>query len=121
TITLESSWALNTLDVIEAATTLCGDKAGADMRTMSGEPGGVRINGVKHGKQYVEIPDLSAGGVDFYEGSSAQPGDLEQKIFYSAIQNGTPLCVLPEQALVVTQILEAIYESSKTGKPVYFD
>ena len=31
------------------------------------------------------------------------------------------LRVLPEQALVVTQILEAIYESAKTGKPVYFD
>ncbi|WP_260450568.1 hypothetical protein, partial [Listeria booriae] len=29
--------------------------------------------------------------------------------------------VKPEQALVVTQILEAIYESSKTGKPVYFN
>jgi len=29
--------------------------------------------------------------------------------------------VLPEQALMVTRVLEAIYESSKTGKPVYFD
>ena len=28
--------------------------------------------------------------------------------------------VLPKQALVVSEILEAIYESSKTGKPVYF-
>ena len=29
--------------------------------------------------------------------------------------------VLPEQAYVVSQILEAIYTSSKTGKPVYFE
>ena len=28
--------------------------------------------------------------------------------------------VLPEQALVVTEILEAIYDSAKSGKPVYF-
>ena len=38
-----------------------------------------------------------------------------------AILNDTTPTVLPEQAIVVTQILEAIYESSKTGKPVYFD
>ncbi|BBH18805.1 hypothetical protein Back11_01500 [Paenibacillus baekrokdamisoli] len=29
--------------------------------------------------------------------------------------------VKPEQALVVTQILEAIYESSRTGKAIYFE
>ena len=121
TIVLESAWALNSLDVMEAATTLCGDKAGADMRTMDGKKGGVRINGIKHGKQYVEVPDMQSGGVDFYDGASAKPGDLEQKVFYDAITKGTPLCVLPEQAFVVTQILEAIYESAKTGKPVYFD
>jgi predicted dehydrogenase len=121
TIVLESAWALNSLDVIEASTTLCGDKAGADMRSADGKRGGVRINGVKHGKQYVEIPAMGAGGVDFYDGTAIKPADVEQEIFYSAIRNGTPLCVLPEQAFVVTQILEAIYESAKTGKPVYFD
>lgn len=121
TIVLESAWALNTLDVIEASTTLCGDKAGADMRSADGSRGGVRINGVKHGKQYVEIPTMGPGGVDFYDGTAIKPADVEQEIFYSAIRNGTPLCVLPEQAFVVTQILEAIYESAKTGKPVYFD
>ena len=31
TIYLEASWALNTLDVNEAKTILCGDKGGADM------------------------------------------------------------------------------------------
>jgi hypothetical protein len=29
--------------------------------------------------------------------------------------------VKPEQAFVVTQILDAIYESARTGKAVYFD
>ena len=115
-ISLESSWAINMLDEIEAKTTLCGTKAGADMR------GGARINGVKYGKKYVEEPNLSAGSVAFFEGAAGgKPEEIEAAVFYSAITNGTPLTVLPEQALVVTEILEAIYKSSKTGEPVYFN
>lgn len=113
TIVLESSWALNTLDVDEAKTTLCGTKAGADMRD------GLRINGVKYNKQYVTKPDLAAGGVAYYDGVSARPADIECRNWIDAITKGTELRVKPEQALAVTQILEAIYESAKTGKPVY--
>lgn len=115
TIELESSWALNTLEVDEAKTSLCGTKAGADMKD------GLRINGVKHGRQYVEKPDFAAGGVAFYDGLEVKPDDLEQKAFYEAIVNGAPLTVKPEQALVVTQILEAIYDSAKSGKTIYFE
>lgn len=118
TISLEASWALNTLDVIEAKTTLCGTSAGADMR---GDKG-LRINGVKYNKQFVEEPDLESGGVDYFEGGeSFKAEDVECKTWISAIKNGTPLTVLPEQALVVTKILEAIYKSAETGKPVYFN
>lgn len=116
TIELESSWALNILDAQEASTLLCGTKAGADMKD------GVRINGVKYGKQYVEKPALGAGGVAFYDGSAdGKPQDIEARIFYNAVLKGTELKVKPEQAYVVTQILEAIYESAKTGKPVFFN
>lgn len=116
TVILESSWALNTLDVDEAKTSLCGTKAGADMKD------GIRINGVKYNKQYVEEPNLQSGGVDYFEGGeSGEPQDVECRTWISAISKGTPLVVLPEQAMVVTQILEAIYESAKTGKPVYFN
>lgn len=115
TVILESSWALNSLEVDEAKTTLCGSKAGADMKD------GLRINGQKYGKHYIEKPDLAAGGVDFYEGSSMSPADLEARTFYNAILEDKPLVVKPEQALVVTEILEAIYESAETGKPVYFN
>lgn len=115
TISLESSWALNTLDVIEASTTLCGTEGGADMRD------GVRINGVRHGKQYTLKPDLAAGGVAFYDGASGKPEEIESKMFVDAIRKGTEPSTLPEQAAVVTRILEAIYESAKTGKPVYLN
>lgn len=115
TIVLESSWALNSLDVGEAQTTLCGTKAGADMKK------GLRLNRVQYGRQCTEIPDLATGGVDFYDGEKEEASDVEQRVFYDAVVNGKPLVVRPEQALVVTRILEAIYESGKTGKAIYLD
>ncbi len=114
-IVLESSWALNSLDVGEAKTTLCGTRAGADMRD------GLRLNYVKHNTLVTEVPTTDAGKVDFYDGLRAKPEDLEAKGFYDAILTGAPPVVLPEQAYAVTQILEAIYESSQTGKPVVFE
>lgn len=114
-IHLESSWALNSLEVDEAKTSLCGTKAGADMKD------GLRINRVQYNKQLIEKPDMKSGGVAFFSGNSEEAPDVEQRIFYDAIVNGKELVVKPEQAIVVTQILEAIYESAKTGKTVYFN
>jgi predicted dehydrogenase len=115
TIFLESSWALNTLDIGEAKTTLCGTKAGADMRE------DLRINSVDFGKMTTLKPSLGSDGVDFYEGDTQNPEDLEAQDFYNAIRKGTPLTVTPEQALVVTEILEAVYLSAEIGQTIYFD
>lgn len=59
-IELEAAWALNTLEVDEAKTSLCGTKAGADMKD------GLRINYIHHNKQVVEKPALSGEGVAFF-------------------------------------------------------
>lgn len=116
TIILESSWALNTLDVREAQTTLCGTLGGADMAD------GLRFNKVEWGKQCVQKPDLNGGGVAFFDGaSSGDPAEVECAQWLNAVLNDKTPLVLPEQALVVTQILEAIYTSAKTGKAVYFE
>ena len=116
TINLESSWALNMLDTREAVTTLCGTDGGLDMND------GIRINGIRHGRQYVLKPDLSAGGVAFYEGSNgAKPEDREAALWIDAVVNDKPPFVLPEQAYAVSQILEGIYISAKTGEPYYFN
>ncbi|MCL2742141.1 MAG: Gfo/Idh/MocA family oxidoreductase, partial [Oscillospiraceae bacterium] len=114
TIFLESSWALNSLDVQEATCTLCGSEAGADMRD------GLRINGEEYSRMYVKKPDLSSGWVAFYEGKSDDPSVIEAAQWIDAIRNGTNPTVLPEQAFVVTQILEGIYISDKTKKPYFF-
>ncbi|HHV74389.1 MAG TPA: Gfo/Idh/MocA family oxidoreductase [Thermoanaerobacterium sp.] len=115
TIILESSWALNSLDVDEAKTTLCGTEGGADMKD------GLRINGEMNGRLYTTKIDLSSGGVAFYEGKAEDAADLEARLWIESIINDTEPIVKPEEAYVVSQILEAIYTSSKTGKPVYFN
>jgi len=114
TIILESSWALNMIDTHEARATLCGTKAGADMQDS------VRINGDDFGRLYVSKPNLDVGGVAFYEGESNEPGVVEQLTFINAITKGTPLVIKPEEACVVTEILEAIYKSAETGKMIEF-
>ena len=120
TISLEASWALNTLLTNEAKTVLCGDKGGADMM---GENGGLRINGEKFSKTYVLEPNLKAGGAAFFEGvAGGSAADIEAQMWIAHVMDDSkPLITKPEQAYVVTQILEAIYTSAKTGKPVYFD
>jgi len=115
TVILESSWALNTRDESEAKCTLCGTKAGADMKD------GLCIVTDKNGK-FIDIkPDFSEGGIVYVPGGKVDsPEEIESRNFYDAILYGAELRTKPEQALVVTQILEAIYESGRTGKAVEF-
>ena len=118
TIFLEASWALNTLLANEAKTLLCGTKGGADML---GEGGALRINGEKYSKLYTEIPDLKASGAAFFEGVSDNPAEVEARMWIDHVKDDSkPLITKPEQAYVVTQILEAIYKSAATGETVKF-
>ena len=116
TISLESSWALNIADPHEAICLLAGDKGGADMLD------GLRLNYVKNGRQVIEKPDFSTGGVAFFDGdASDDPSLMEARAWIHAVLTDTEPPTKASQALVVTRILEAIYESAATGKPVYFD
>ena len=111
-IVVEASWALNTLDVSEALTELCGTKAGADMKD------GLRINTVCYDKLTTIKPDCrTPKGVAFFDGASALPPEVyECKRFYDAVEGKGEPVVKPEEAFVVTQILDAIYRSAETGK-----
>jgi len=116
TIILESSWALNTSEPIqEGSCMLCGSDAGAQIKK------GVTINKAEFGRLIEIKPDLSSGGVAFYEGVSSDPAEVEARRWIDAVKNDTDPVVLPQQACVVSEILEAIYTSAKTGQPVYFD
>ena len=117
TIMLETSWALNVVDPADAGScVLCGSRAGLSLKN-----GKLVINKVELGRQVREDVDLSAGGVAFFSGKSASAADTEAARWIKAIVDDTEPYVKPEQALVVSEILEAIYTSSKTGKPVEFD
>jgi len=116
TILLETSWALNTSEPVEEGScVLCGSREGLQIKNNV-----LKVNKVEFDRQNETIVNTSAGGVAFYDGASATPADVEAANWIRSIVNDTDPVVLPEQALVVSEILEAIYESSKTGKPVYF-
>lgn len=112
TVTVEASWALNIVREGTAKVTLCGTAAGADMWD------GLTINGEKYGKLYTTRIHLQDAGVPFYNTSEESPAELEARLWIEALLNDREPVVKPEQALVVQEILEAIYVSSDTGKAV---
>lgn len=115
TVVLESSWAINSLEVDEAKCSLSGSEAGADMKN------GLRINGEEFGRLYTKEVDLGAGGVAFYDGKAENAADTEMRSWIEAVDKDLAPVVTPEQACVVSEILEAIYESARTGKAVYMN
>ena len=115
TINLEACWAINLVDTAEAQCVLAGTKGGADFK------GGLRLNGERFSTLYTNQIQTSASGVAFFEGKSSDPALEEAKSWIDAVRNDTAPVVLPEQALVVSEILEAIYTSAASGKAVYFD
>jgi predicted dehydrogenase len=120
-IYLEASWALNMINEKEAQVTLCGTKAGAEMfgDAWKNEAYSI-INKVEH-NNLVEIQPSNGGGIYGFAGAGSQaPQDLEARQWIDSIKNNTDPLVKSEEALVVTQILEAIYESARTNQAVYF-
>ena len=119
TIFLESSWALNVKDSREAATTLCGTKAGAAMvGGMSSEGYDLVINETTGGV-LTEEHISQKGEVAFFAGADDRnEAAKECRQWMEAILNDTEPLVKPEQAFVVTQILDAIYKSAAEGKEI---
>nr|WP_321291751.1 Gfo/Idh/MocA family oxidoreductase [uncultured Trichococcus sp.] len=121
TIFLEAAWALNMINPKEAQVTLCGTEGGAEMFGKAFiDQGYVVFNKAAH-NQLEQTQPSDAGGVFGFEGATLEQRDAEAKQWVDAILNDTDPIVKPEQAIVVTQILEAIYKSAETGKVVEFD
>ncbi len=111
TVQLETSWALNTRKSTGITTQLCGTIAGADLE------GGLHLNGDRNNRLYTENIDMGPGG-GYYERLGLRPPHLEARIWIDAVLNDWEPLVKPEQACVVTEILEAIYTSAETGESV---
>lgn len=117
TIMLETSWALNTSEPIEEGScVLCGSKEGLQIKNNV-----LKINKIEFDRQTETHVNTAAGGVAFYDGASSNPAEVEAANWIRSIIDDKEPVVLPYQALVVSEILEAIYRSSESGKPVYFE
>ena len=79
------------------------------------------VNDVFYGTDYHSHLGTKRAGMAFYDGKKGDPSELDMYQWINAIINDTDPCVLPEQALCVTRILEGIYESAKTGMPYFFE
>ena len=119
-VTLEASWAINMLESKEASTTLCGTQAGAEIHSgMSYSKNELIYNRARNG-QLMEEKLSPVGGVAYFGGGGGEEGTIDARQWLEAVQNGTEPLVKPEQALVVTKVLDAIYQSSKEGKEIKF-
>lgn len=120
TINLEASWALNILESREASTTLCGTAAGAEIHSgMSYSKNELIYNRGRNG-QLMEETISPVGGVAYFGGGGGEEGTIDCRQWLEAVKNGTRPLVKPEEALVVTQILDAIYQSARENKEVKF-
>ena len=113
-IHLKSSWALN-MAVKPPLLLLCGTKGGLDTCDDA-----VRLNHIVAGQQTISmvgekakpfIPGFSTGPV---------PPSMEAILWVKALKGEGELFVTAEQAFTVTKVLDAIYESSRTGKAIHF-
>ena len=104
----------------EAATTLCGTLAGAEIRSgMSYRENQLIYNRGRNG-MLMEEHNSPGGNIAYFEGGTGEPGTMEAKQWLEAILQNTEPLVKPEQAFVVTQILDGIYQSAATGKEFFF-
>ncbi len=129
TIYLEATWALNIAKDQEGLVVMCGTKAGletvgdgagAPTAPVNG-PGRVIVHGIQHGMMVDTAPYVRAGmsPADF-GGEVFRVGDAESTAWLDAVVNNTEPYVKPEEAFMVTRILEAIYKSAESGKAIEF-
>ena len=119
-VNLEASWAINILESKEASTTLCGTLAGAEIHSgMSFTQNELIYNRGRNG-QLMEEKLSTVGGVAYFGGGGGEEGTTDARQWLEAVKNGTSPLVKPEEALVVTQILDGIYQADRENKTLTF-
>jgi predicted dehydrogenase len=108
TLQLECSWALN-IDKSYAQTILCGTEGGAQLRPLT-------LFQEKHSAlvDTVVAENVTEGQARAAESTHA----LEVQGFVRAVREGAQPLVLPEQALMVSRIVDAVYASDESGDAV---
>ncbi|MGI6056574.1 MAG: Gfo/Idh/MocA family protein [Bilifractor sp.] len=110
-IYMETAWASNLIQpAMGVVAEICGNKAGADM-VGPGFENHVRLTRVVNGKLTTTTEKID-------EQVDMNAYDINHWI--DAIQNDGDPAVLPEQAVTVVRVVEAIYKSAATGETVHF-
>ncbi|MDN4476081.1 Gfo/Idh/MocA family oxidoreductase [Demequina sp. SYSU T00192] len=122
---VEAAWALNVQDSREGCVTLMGTDGGADTDMLPGKNDlKVTLNNVQGGELVKTSPEPGAA---YFGAPGGAPdgftymGGLEAEAWLNCIINDTDPYVTADQAAVVTDILDAIYTSARTGQPVVFN
>ncbi len=111
-IYMETAWATNLQQsAIGVVAEIGGNKAGADM-VGPGFENHVRTTKIVDGKLTTSTEKIEKH-IDMNE--------YDLMHWVDAIQTGGDPLILPEQQAVVVRVIEAIYESARTGQVVYFD
>lgn len=111
-IYVETAWITNMLqEAPGVVASVAGTKAGVDM-VGPGFETSVRTTKMVDGELKTEIKSIE-------EPVNMNEYDINHWI--DAIQNNGDPAVLPEQAAMVTKVIEAIYESARTNKTIIFD
>lgn len=119
-IVLEASWALNILESREASTTLCGTHAGAEIHSGMSYGKNELIYNRGRNNQLMQETLSPVGGVAYFGGGGGEEGTIDCRQWLEAVLNGTEPLVKPEEALAVTEILDAIYRSARENKEIKF-
>ncbi|RGC71322.1 gfo/Idh/MocA family oxidoreductase [Lachnospiraceae bacterium AM23-2LB] len=119
-INLKAAWAVNIDEEAgangNASVLLAGTKGG--LNTIDSQ---VRLNHVIANRKTVSyIGDAPANKI-WTTANDPNKESKEARIWVDALKGEGELFVTAEQAYIVSAILDAIYRSSATGNPVYFD
>lgn len=121
-LNVESSWALNLPDAREASVTLCGTKGGAQQFEDETHPGSYKWKLAKADYNHLltVTPDSHDPEAASFPTDHAYASYHEMESWLTDLEGGKEHVVRAEQAAVVVRVIEAMYESAKQKKTIYF-
>lgn len=114
TMVVEAAWLLNYAG--DSHMTLCGTKGGAEFLS----DGTVRFCGEEDGSFFTKDVKPNSTARDLFKGQNLTAEEYEAKQWIYSIVHNIPPLTKPEEAAVVTRVIEATYRSAEEGQTIYF-
>ena len=108
TLELDVSWASNIKELELQSTRLIGTTCGLLQKNLN--------EGYTYSVEFFRSEDGVPFDTQLHDPAPAMPSAFQ--LFADAVRDGTEFLVKPEEGVAVMRILDAIYESAATGKPV---